>query len=98
MLDEILVPATVYEEVAVKGAGRPGSAAIDRVDWLRVVSPRSASTIEPIKGTLGVLLAAVLAGLLSKAEALDGLQQLANSEIRISPRWQAWLKDELDKL
>ena len=139
MFDEILVPATVYEEVVVKGAGRPGADAVDRTDWLRVVSPRAASTIEPmllgldvgemdvlllareqrpdwvliderlgrriaramglpVKGTLGVLLAAVLSGLLSKTEALDGLQQLADSEIRISSRWQDWLKDELDKL
>ena len=138
MFDEILVPATVYEEVVVNGAGRPGAVAVDRADWLRVVSPRAASTIEPmllgldsgemdvlllarerrpdwvliderlgrrvaramglpVKGTLGVLLAAVLAGLLSKAEALDGVRQLVDSEIRISSRWQAWLKDELDK-
>jgi predicted nucleic acid-binding protein len=139
MFDEILVPAAVYEEVAVKGAGRPGADAVDRADWLRVVSPRAAPTIEPMllgldagemdvlllareqqpdwvliderlgrriaramglpaKGTLGILLAAVLAGLLSKTEALDGLQQLADSEIRISSQWQDWLKDELDKL
>jgi predicted nucleic acid-binding protein len=52
----------------------------------------------PVKGTLGVLLAAVLAGLLSKAEALDGMQQLTESEIRISSRWQDWFKDELEKL
>ena len=139
MFNEILVPATVYEEVAVQGAGRPGADAVDRADWLREVSPQAVSTIEPmllgldagemdvlllareqrpdwvliderlgrrvaramglpVKGTLGVLLAAVLAGLLSKTEALDGLQQLANSEIRISSPWQEWLKDELDKL
>jgi predicted nucleic acid-binding protein len=139
MFDEVLVPATVYEEVVVKGVGRPGAAAVDRADWFQVVSPRAASTIEPmllgldtgemdvlllareqrpdwvliderlgrrvaramglpVKGTLGVLLAVVLAGLLSKAEVLDDLQQLANSEIRISSRWQDWLKDELDKL
>jgi predicted nucleic acid-binding protein len=52
----------------------------------------------PVKGTLGILLAAVLTGSLSKTEALDGLQQLSDSEIRISSRWQDWLKDELDKL
>ena len=27
-----------------------------------------------------------------------GLQQLSDSEIRISSQWQDWLKDELDKL
>ncbi|TEU10645.1 MAG: DUF3368 domain-containing protein [Anaerolineales bacterium] len=52
----------------------------------------------PVKGTLGILLAAVLAGLLSKEEALDALQRLVDGGIRISPRWQTWLKEELDKL
>ena len=138
MFDEILVPTTVYEEVVVKGAGRPGADAVGQADWLRVLSPEAASTIEPmllgldagemdvlllareqhpdwvliderlgrrvaramgfsVKGTLGILLAAVLAGLVSKPEALDGLSQLASSEIRISSRWQDWLRDELDK-
>ena len=128
----------MYEEVVVEGAGRPGAAAVDRADWLRVVSPEAASTIEPmllgldagemdvlllareqrpdwvliderlgrrvaramglpVKGTLGVLLAAVLAGLLSKTEGRDGLEQLAESEIRISSRWQEWLEDEMEK-
>jgi predicted nucleic acid-binding protein len=139
MFDEILVPAAVYEEVVVKGAGRPGADAVGQADWLRVVSPQATPTIEPmllgldagevdvlllareqdpdwvliderlgrrvaqaigmpVKGTLGILLAAVLAGLLSKSEALDSLRQLADSEVRISPRWQDWLKGELAKL
>jgi predicted nucleic acid-binding protein len=139
MFDEVLVPAAVYEEVVVKGAGRPGAAAVEGADWLRMVSPDAASTIEPmllgldagemdvlllareqrpdwvliderlgrsvaramglpVKGTLGVLLAAVLAGFLPKTEALHGLQLLADSEIRISARWQEWLENELDKL
>lgn len=61
MFDEVLVPTAVYDEVVIKGAGRPG---------------------------------AVLAGLLSKEEALDALQRLVDGGIRISPRWQTWLKNE----
>lgn len=139
MFDEILVPATVYEEVAVKGAGRSGADVVGQADWLKVVSPQATTTIEPmllgldageldvlllarekhpdwvliderlgrrvaqamglpVKGTLGILLAAVLAGLLPKSEALDGMRRLASSEIRISSRWQDWLRDELDKV
>ncbi len=52
----------------------------------------------PVKGTLGILLAAVLAGLLSKEEALGGLQRLLDEGIRISSRWQIWLQEELNKL
>ena len=137
MFDEILVPATVYDEVVVKGTGRPGADTVERADWLRVVSPQAESTIEPmlmgldagemdvlllareqqpdwvliderlgrrvaramglpVKGTLGILLAAVMAELLTKTEALEGLQQLSDSEIRISSRWQDWLRDELE--
>ena len=52
----------------------------------------------PVKGTLGVLLAAVLAELLSKEQALEALQTLLAHGIRIAPRWQAWFKNELDKV
>jgi predicted nucleic acid-binding protein len=48
----------------------------------------------PVKGTLGVLLAAVLAGLLPLDQALNDLQRLLNQGIRISPRWQAWFRSE----
>ena len=34
MFDEVIVPATVYQEVAVEGTGRPGAAAIAQADWL----------------------------------------------------------------
>jgi hypothetical protein len=40
----------------------------------------------------------VLAGLISKDEALDGLQRLVERGIRISPKWQDWLKDELEQM
>lgn len=49
----------------------------------------------PVKGTLGILLAAVLAGLLSRQEALDDLPRLLARGIRIAPRWQQWFRAEL---
>ena len=51
----------------------------------------------PVKGTLGILLAAVLAGRLSREEALHALPRLTERGIRISPLWQAWLQEELEK-
>jgi predicted nucleic acid-binding protein len=139
LFDEIIVPAAVYEEVAVKGAGRPGANVVAQAAWLQVESPTAQLTVEPLlmgldvgemqvlllgrekradwvliderlgrrvaramglqpKGTLGVLLAGVLANLLSRDEALDAMQQMLQGNIRVSPRWQAWLKDELAKL
>ncbi|MGC8780716.1 MAG: DUF3368 domain-containing protein [Anaerolineae bacterium] len=68
-------------------------------DWV-IIDERLARRVAfamglPVKGTLGVLLAAVLAGLLSRQEALDDLQKLLIRGIRIAPRWQDWFKREL---
>ncbi len=52
----------------------------------------------PVKGTLGVLLAAVLAGLLSKEQALEALQTLLTHGIRIALRWQTRFKEELHQV
>ena len=51
----------------------------------------------PVKGTIGLLLSAVLGGLLTKDEALADLEKLVQRGIRISPRWQDWLRAELNK-
>ncbi|MBO9394965.1 DUF3368 domain-containing protein [Caldilinea sp.] len=68
-------------------------------DWV-IIDERLARRVAfamglPVKGTLGILLAAVLAGLLSRQEALDDLQKLLSRGIRIAPRWQDWFKREL---
>jgi len=68
-------------------------------DWV-IIDERLARRVAfamglPIKGTLGVMLAAVLAGLLSKQEALDDLRELVERGIRIAPRWQNWFEREI---
>lgn len=50
----------------------------------------------PVKGTLGILLATVHAGLLPKDAALADLGQLVHQGIRISPRWQEWFRREVE--
>jgi predicted nucleic acid-binding protein len=136
---EVVVPAEVYNEVVVQGAGKPGAQALARANWLQVVPSPPSSAIAPlltgldageiavlllawqihpdwvviderqarriafalglpVKGTLGILLAAALAGLLTRQEALQDLQKLLSVGIRISPRWQNWLRTELDQL
>lgn len=125
LFDSVIVPVQVYDEVAVQGAGKPGSEALARADWLQVeASPpvpaldalltgldageiavlllarqigadwviiderqarRVAFALElPVKGTLGILLAAVLAGLISKKQAFEDLEKLQKAGIRIS--------------
>lgn len=135
---EVIVPAAVYDEVVIQGAGKSGADAIARLTWLTIVQLDTQPGIEPqlfgldagemevlllaqqikpdwvliderlgrrvamamglpVKGTLGLLLTAALAGLIPKEEVLDDLQKMLKSGIRISPRWQRWLQTELDK-
>lgn len=71
-------------------------------DWV-LIDERQARRVAramglPVKGTLGILPAAVLAGLLPRKEALDALPRLLEGGIRISARWQTWFREELERL
>ena len=70
-------------------------------DWV-IIDERLARRVAqamglPVKGTLGILLAAVWAGLLTRQTALDALEQLLSAGIRISLRWQHWFRTEVGK-
>lgn len=71
-------------------------------DWVVIderLARRAAFALAlPVKGTLGILLAAALAGLLTAQEAVQDLQSLLDKGIRISPRWQDWFRSELKQL
>jgi predicted nucleic acid-binding protein len=51
----------------------------------------------PVKGTVGILLAAGLTGLRSIDELIADLAKMISHGIRISPQLQSWLKEELEK-
>lgn len=73
-----------------------------RPDWV-IIDERLARRVAqaiglPVKGTLGVLLAATWAGLLSRQEALEALDRLLAAGIRVSPLWQNWFRAEVDKV
>lgn len=70
-------------------------------DWV-IINERLARRVAQamglsVKGTLGILLAAVWAGLLTRQMALDALEQLLTAGIRISPHWQQWFRTEVGK-
>jgi predicted nucleic acid-binding protein len=69
-------------------------------DWVVIderLGRRVAQALElPVKGTLGILLAAALAGLVFGQEVLAAIPKLVDQGIRISPRWQVWLQQELE--
>jgi predicted nucleic acid-binding protein len=70
-------------------------------DWV-IIDERRARRVAmamglPVKGTLGILLTAALADLISKESVLDDIVKLLDAGIRIGPKWQEWLQTELDK-
>ena len=71
-------------------------------DWVIIderLGRRVANALHlPIKGTIGILLAAAQAGLLTHSEALADAKQLADHGIRISARVVGWLETELGRL
>lgn len=40
LFDQVLIPASVYEEVVRRGRGRPGARDVAQVDWLVVQEPK----------------------------------------------------------
>ncbi len=73
-----------------------------KADWVIIdekLGRRTARAMKlPVKGTVGILLAAFHAGLLSKARALEAVQQLTQKGIRISSQVVTWFEAELDQL
>lgn len=73
-----------------------------QADWVLVderLGRRIARAMNlPVKGTVGIMLAACEVGLLSKTQALEALGQLTQRGIRISSQVIAWFKTELNQL
>ena len=73
-----------------------------QADWVLVderLGRRIARVMNlPVKGTVGIMLAACEVGLLSKTQALEALGQLTQRGIRISSQVIAWFKTELNQL
>ena len=69
-------------------------------DWVLVderLGRRIAHALQlPVKGTVGVLLAALHAGLLIKEAALEAMRQLHAQGFRISPAVGAWFEREVE--
>jgi len=70
------------------------------IDWVIIderLGQRIAAAMNlPLKGTLGILLAAYQTGLLAKADALHAVDLLAVSAIRVSPRLVSWFQAQLE--
>ena len=70
-------------------------------DWVVIderLGRRAAQTLRlPVKGTIGILLAAYRARLLSRSEALSSVNQLVGAGIRIGRRVIEWFEKELER-
>lgn len=51
----------------------------------------------PLKGTVGVLLTAGLAGLRAKSDLMADMSQMMAKGIRLSPHLHQWLQEELER-
>lgn len=45
LLDDVVIPASVHEEVVGEGRGRPGSAEVSEAEWLTVRRPQETSPL-----------------------------------------------------
>jgi predicted nucleic acid-binding protein len=45
LYDEVVIPAAVYEEIAVTGIGLPGSREVTTSDWIKPVKARNETAI-----------------------------------------------------
>jgi predicted nucleic acid-binding protein len=136
IFDEVVVPASVHDEVVVQGKSRPGAVELGNADWIVVKAPQEKPSLSPmllgldqgemdvillareleadwvlvdeklgrkvaeavglrVKGTLGVLLIAYRAGLLSRKEAEEAVERLAESTTRVSARLVTWFEAQL---
>ncbi|MDT9198021.1 DUF3368 domain-containing protein [Limnospira sp. PMC 1042.18] len=139
LFDEILIPPTVYREVAIQGGDRPGREAILTRTGAIVQAPAGTSSIEPlllgldagefevillsrelqgdwvliderlgrrvalslglpVKGSLGLLLAAVGADLMTRQEARESVSELLKNGICLSSQLIRMFESELERL
>lgn len=70
-----------------------------KADWVLIdekLARRLASSLGlHVKGTLGVLLIAYRVGLISKEAAIETVQELAGSSVRLNPRLLEWFVAQL---
>jgi predicted nucleic acid-binding protein len=51
--EQVVIPEAVYEEVVVKGSGRPGAEEVQRADWIQVRAVRCRQHVEELGRFLG---------------------------------------------
>jgi len=64
LFDEVIIPAAVYQEVAISGTSKPGAIELNNASWIQVQSVTPVSNIEPLllgldRGELEVILLAI---------------------------------------
>lgn len=52
LFSSVLIPPTVYEEIVVIGAGKPGAAEVQSADWIQVQSCEDVSLVQRLQEEL----------------------------------------------
>ncbi len=47
--DEIIVPPTVYDEIVVKGQGKPGAEEVKKASWITVQAPKNGIEVRELE-------------------------------------------------
>ena len=54
LFGEIIIPKAVWDEVVVKGKGKPGAEEVEKAEWIKVREVRDKLSVEVLKGEIEI--------------------------------------------
>ena len=54
LFKEIIIPKAVWNEVVVKGKGKPGAEEVEKAEWIKVKEVRDKLSVEVLKGEIEI--------------------------------------------
>jgi len=54
LFGEIIIPKAVWNEVVVKGKGKPGAEEVEKAEWIKVEEVRDRLSVEVLKGEIEI--------------------------------------------
>ena len=54
LFGEVIIPKAVWDEVVVKGKGKPGAEEVEKAEWIKVRDVRDKLSVEVLKGEIEI--------------------------------------------